>query len=230
MLDNLFQGVFDSNYVNVISVDKFLLCVAVSLLIGGAVAFTASRKSRLSFSFLTTLLTLPALSCVVIMMVNGNIGTGVAVAGAFSLVRFRSAPGTAREIGAIFLAMGAGLVAGMGYLAYAAIFTLLIGGAGMIYTAVDFGGSRGSLNKTLMVTIPENLDYTDIFSDIFTRRTKACELVKVKTTNMGSMFRLTYDITLKSAADEKAMIDELRCRNGNLEISVSSHGLSSVEL
>lgn len=230
MLNSIFSGIFDAGFTNVISIQDFLLCVGCSLAIGFVLAFMFMFRSRYTKSFVATLALLPAVVCVVIMMVNGNIGTGVAVAGAFSLVRFRSAPGTAREIGAIFLAMGAGLVAGMGYLAYAAIFTLLIGGAGMIYTAVDFGGSRGSLDKTLMVTIPENLDYTDIFSDIFTRRTKACELVKVKTTNMGSMFRLTYDITLKSAADEKAMIDELRCRNGNLEISVSSHGLSSVEL
>jgi hypothetical protein len=200
------------------------------LAIGLVLALMFMYRTRYTKSFVATLALLPAVVCVVIMMVNGNIGTGVAVAGAFSLVRFRSAPGTAKEIGAIFTAMGAGLIAGMGYLAYAAIFALLIGGIGMLYTAVDFGGSKGSLNKTLMITIPENLDYTDVFSDIFEKRTKSCELVKVKTTNMGSMFRLTYDITLASAADEKDMIDELRCRNGNLEISLSTHGLSSVEL
>jgi hypothetical protein len=230
MLDTIFRGIFDTGLTSVIAIQDFMLCVGCSLAIGLVLALMFMYRTRYTKSFVATLALLPAVVCVVIMMVNGNIGTGVAVAGAFSLVRFRSAPGTAKEIGAIFTAMGAGLIAGMGYLAYAAIFALLIGGIGMLYTAVDFGGSKGSLNKTLMITIPENLDYTDVFSDIFEKRTKSCELVKVKTTNMGSMFRLTYDITLASAADEKDMIDELRCRNGNLEISLSTHGLSSVEL
>jgi hypothetical protein len=230
MLDTIFRGIFDTGLTSVIAIQDFMLCVGCSLAIGIVLALMFMYRTRYTKSFVATLALLPAVVCVVIMMVNGNIGTGVAVAGAFSLVRFRSAPGTAKEIGAIFTAMGAGLIAGMGYLAYAAIFALLIGGIGMLYTAVDFGGSKGSLNKTLMITIPENLDYTDVFSDIFEKRTKSCELVKVKTTNMGSMFRLTYDITLASAADEKDMIDELRCRNGNLEISLSTHGLSSVEL
>jgi len=230
MLDTIFRGIFDTGLTSVIAIQDFMLCVGCSLAIGLVLALMFMYRTRYTKSFVATLALLPAVVCVVIMMVNGNIGTGVAVAGAFSLVRFRSAPGTAKEIGAIFTAMGAGLIAGMGYLAYAAIFALLIGGIGMLYTAVDFGGSKGSLNKTLMITIPENLDYTDVFSDIFEKRTKSCELVKVKTTNMGSMFRLTYDITLVSAADEKDMIDELRCRNGNLEISLSTHGLSSVEL
>jgi hypothetical protein len=230
MLDTIFRGIFDTGLTSVIAIQDFMLCVGCSLAIGLVLALMFMYRTRYTKSFVATLALLPAVVCVVIMMVNGNIGTCVAVAGAFSLVRFRSAPGTAKEIGAIFTAMGAGLIAGMGYLAYAAIFALLIGGIGMLYTAVDFGGSKGSLNKTLMITIPENLDYTDVFSDIFEKRTKSCELVKVKTTNMGSMFRLTYDITLASAADEKDMIDELRCRNGNLEISLSTHGLSSVEL
>jgi hypothetical protein len=230
MLDTIFRGIFDTGLTSVIAIQDFMLCVGCSLAIGLVLALMFMYRTRYTKSFVATLALLPAVVCAVIMMVNGNIGTGVAVAGAFSLVRFRSAPGTAKEIGAIFTAMGAGLIAGMGYLAYAAIFALLIGGIGMLYTAVDFGGSKGSLNKTLMITIPENLDYTDVFSDIFEKRTKSCELVKVKTTNMGSMFRLTYDITLASAADEKDMIDELRCRNGNLEISLSTHGLSSVEL
>lgn len=230
MLNSIFNGIFDTGLTSVIAVQDFLICVGCSLVIGLVLALMFMYRTRYTKSFVATLALLPAVVCVVIMMVNGNIGTGVAVAGAFSLVRFRSAPGSAKEIGAIFTAMGAGLIAGMGYLAYAVMFSLLIGGVGMLYTAIDFGGSKGSLNKTLQVTIPENLDYTGVFSDIFAKRTRDCELVKVKTTNMGSMFRLTYDITLKSADDEKAMIDELRCRNGNLEISVSTHGVSGVEL
>ncbi len=219
MLENLFKGVFDSNFVSVISMDKFLLCVGVALLIGGAVAFTASRKSRLSFSFLTTLLTLPALSCVVIMMVNGNIGVGVATAGTFSLVRFRSAAGSAKEMALIFLCMVAGLIAGMGYLAYATLFTLVLC---IIYLITSlFDPAAKGLHRRLRVTVPEDLDYTGIFQNTLSTYCKSWKLTQVKTVNMGSLFRLTYDITLRDAGKEKAFIDDLRLQNGNLEISLA---------
>ena len=219
MLENLFKGVFDSNFVSVISIDKFLLCVGVALLIGGAVAFTASRKSRLSFSFLTTLLTLPALSCVVIMMVNGNIGVGVATAGTFSLVRFRSAAGSAKEMALIFLCMVAGLIAGMGYLAYAALFTIVLC---IIYLITSlFDPAAKGLHRRLRVTVPEDLDYTGIFQNTLSTYCKSWKLTQVKTVNMGSLFRLTYDITLRDAGKEKAFIDDLRLQNGNLEISLA---------
>ena len=167
----------------------------------------------------------------VIMMVNGNIGAGVAVAGAFSLVRFRSVPGTAREIAALFLAMGAGLIAGMGYLAYALLFTVILGGICMLYTGLDFGTSKkAALYKTLHITIPEDLDYTGVFENIFPRYASSWEMVQVKTTNMCSLFRLTYNICLRSAQAEKELIDKLRCRNGNLEISVSKQETGTSEL
>jgi hypothetical protein len=156
------------------------------------------------------------------MMVNGNIGTGVAVAGAFSLVRFRSVPGTAKEIGVLFLAMGAGLVAGMGYLAFAFLFTLILCGVTMLYARLDLGEKKNAaVYKTLHITIPENLDYSEVFEDLFASYTTSCELTQVKTTNMGSLFKLTYDVTLRDPKKEKELIDQLRCRNGNLEISIS---------
>ena len=155
-------------------------------------------------------------------MVNGNIGAGVAVAGAFSLVRFRSAPGSAKEIVTIFLAMGAGLIAGMGYLGFAALFTVIMCIMFLIYNFMaNESAKREIVNKTIKITIPEDLDYTGAFDDIFAEYTKKSELVKVKTTNMGSMFRLTYDVTLADAAKEKQMIDRIRERNGNLEIMIS---------
>jgi hypothetical protein len=228
MLENLFKGVFDSNFVSVISMDKFLLCVGVALLIGGAVAFTASRKSRLSFSFLTTLLTLPALSCVVIMMVNGNIGVGVATAGTFSLVRFRSAAGSAKEMALIFLCMVAGLIAGMGYLAYATLFTLVLC---IIYLITSlFDPAAKGLHRRLRVTVPEDLDYTGIFQNTLSTYCKSWKLTQVKTVNMGSLFRLTYDITLRDAGKEKAFIDDLRLQNGNLEISIAEAEMADSDL
>ncbi len=223
MLDNLFKGIFDASTASVIPVGDFLLCVGVSLVIGVLLALAYMFKARYTRSFVATLALLPAVVCVVIMMVNGNVGTGVAVAGAFSLVRFRSAPGTAKEIGALFLAMGAGLIAGMGYLAYAVLFTVLLGGMMMLYACIDFGAGRADARyKTLNITIPEDLNYSEVFEDLFDRYTTSRTLVRVRTTNMGSLYKLTYDVTLRDPKAEKELIDQLRCRNGNLEISIST--------
>lgn len=231
MPNNIFKGLFDSEYAAVISVTDFLICIGSAILLGVLLAFAFSIKSRFTKSFVTTLALMPAIVCVVIMMVNGNVGTGVAVAGAFSLVRFRSAPGTAREIGAIFLAMGTGLICGMGYIGYAALFTLIMGALFALYNVLDLGMSRRmSMNKSVRITIPEDLDYTTVFDDIFKEYTTSCQLVKVKTTNMGSMFRLTYNLTLRDVAKEKEFIDKLRTRNGNLEIMVSREELQTGEL
>ncbi|MBE6018293.1 MAG: DUF4956 domain-containing protein [Lachnospiraceae bacterium] len=222
MLDSIFTGLFDSSMTTVIPVSSFLLCVAVSLVIGIILAASYMIKSSYTKSFIVTLALLPAVVCVVIMMVNGNIGAGVAVAGAFSLIRFRSVAGKARDIVAVFIGMGAGLIAGMGYLAYAALFTIVLCVFMVIYTVTGFGKKNMKrAEKTLTVTIPEDLDYTDVFEDLFNEYTTECDLVKVKTSNMGSLYKLKYDLTLKDASKEKELLDKIRCRNGNLEISMS---------
>lgn len=230
MLNSLFKGLFDSSTASVISVGYFLLCIGLSLLLGAVMAISYTYKTRYTKSFLLTLAILPAVVCVVIMMVNGNVGTGVAVAGAFSLVRFRSAPGTAKEIAMIFLAMSAGLIAGMGYLGFAVLFTLILCLIFVLYSSLKFGEKRISSYKTMSVTIPEDLNYTEVFDDILKKYTAQYELSKVKTTNMGSMFKLTYDIALKDVSLEKEMIDAIRERNGNLEISVSNQEVPNSEL
>lgn len=230
MLNNLFRGVFDTSVESVISVEKFLLCIVVSLLIGLFLAVVHGYKSHHSQSFLVTLALLPAVVCVVIMMVNGNVGAGVAVAGAFSLVRFRSAPGSAREISAIFLSMGAGLIAGMGYLAYAVLFTLILGVLSFLYNWFCKWQESRDTSKILHVTIPENLDYGQVFDEILEQFTKSYELMNVKTSNMGSLFKLTYQIELKRDVSEKEFIDKLRCRNGNLEIMLSRRETPVCEL
>ena len=230
MLNTIFGGLFDSSTTSVISVQNFLLCVGLSLVLGIIMALCYTYKTRYTKSFLLTLAILPAVVCVVIMMVNGNVGTGVAVAGAFSLVRFRSAPGTAKEIAMIFLAMSAGLIAGMGYLAYAVLFTVILCLMFMLYNSLNLGEKRMLSYKTMAVTIPEDLNYTEVFDDILKKYTKSYELKKVKTTNMGSMFRLTYDISLKDKTLEKEMIDSIRERNGNLEIAISNQEIGNSEL
>lgn len=231
MLDSLFRGLFDSDLVTVIEASDFLLCLGCSLVLGLGMAFTYMFRTRYTKSFVVTLALLPAVVCVVILLVNGNVGTGVAVAGAFSLVRFRSVPGTAKEICTLFLAMGAGLIAGMGYLGYAVLFTVVLCAIFLLYNALDFGARRNAAAyRTLAITIPEDLDYTGVFDDIFAAYTSAHDLISVKTTNMGSLFRLTYHVTLRDPAKEKEMLDKIRCRNGNLEILLSTQDTTVAEL
>ena len=231
MLENLFKGLFDTDLTTVISVTDFLLCLGFSLVLGLVMAFAYMYRTRYTKSFVITLALLPAVVCVVIMLVNGNVGTGVAVAGAFSLVRFRSVPGTAKEICTLFLAMGAGLIAGMGYLGFAVLFTGVMCAIFVLYNRLDFGAAKNAATfKTLTITIPEDLDYSGVFDDIFAEYTRTHDLIRVKTTNMGSMFKLTYNVELSDVSREKEMIDKFRCRNGNLEIAVSKQETVGTEL
>ena len=198
----------------------FLLATVCSLVIGVFIAFMYSIKNSYSKSYIITLALLPAIVQVVIMLVNGNIGAGVAVAGAFSLVRFRSAPGSGKEITSIFLAMAVGLATGMGYIGIAAIFAVIITVANLILSNVNLGNGANE-EKTLKITVPEGLDFEGIFDDIFERYTTKADLVEVKTSGMGSLYKLNYSVVLRSKASTKGMIDEMRQRNGNLEISCS---------
>ncbi len=230
MLNDIFQGIFDSSFETVIAPRDFLLCVLVSLIIGVFLAYCYTCYSQYTQGFVASIALLPAIVCVVIMMVNGNVGTGVAVAGSFSLVRFRSAAGSAKEISAVFLAMATGLMTGTGYLAYAVLAALILGGISVFLGKIKVGKRRNGLNKTMHITIPEDLDYTDVFDPIIEEYTTDYEMTQVKTTNMGSLFRLTYDLTLKDLEKEKEMIDKLRTRNGNLEISISKQATTVNEL
>ena len=195
----------------------FAICTAVSLLLGLGTALLCKFKSSHSQSFLITLAMLPAVVQVVIMLVNGNLGAGVAVAGAFSLIRFRSTPGTAREIGMIFLAMAVGLADGMGYVVLAVLFFLVVAVFVLALSGLRFGGGDEN-QRELKITIPENLDYDGLFDDLFAKYLRSAELERVKTSNMGTLYELSYRIVLKDERVPKEFLDELRCRNGNLNI------------
>lgn len=231
-MNTLFKGIFDSATVTTkITIPQFLLCIFVALLVGVFLSLVYTYKTRYTVSFIITLATLPAIVAVIIMMVNGNVGAGVAVAGAFSLVRFRSVPGTAKEIGTIFLAMGTGLVIGMGYLGYAVLFALVLGLAMFLFNFISIRIKRApNHEKTLRITIPEDLNYSDVFDDLFEKYTDSYDCIGVKTANMGSLFKLQYHISLKDPKQEKEFIDALRCRNGNLEISIARMEVNQYEL
>lgn len=200
-----------------VTVGGFLICLFSAIALGVLTALVFTYKTKHTSSLAMSLAIMPAAVALVIMMVNGNIGAGVAVAGAFTLVRFRSVPGTAKEVAGLFVAMAIGLACGMGYVAVAGVFFVVMAVFVLVLSTVQFGEDKGS-SKQLKITIPENLDYDGLFDDLFEKYTKSSELQRIKTTNMGTLYELTYDVTLNNAGDTKAFLDELRCRNGNLNI------------
>lgn len=200
-----------------LTLSAFLICSLTSLVLGIGIAYVGMFRSRSTQSYAVALAILPLVVQLVIMLVNGNVGAGVAVAGAFSLVRFRSVPGTAREIGVLFMAMAIGLADGMGYVGLAVLSFVIISAVILLLTALNFG-KKPTCERTLKITIPENLDYEGLFDDIFGQYTKQNELVKVKTTNMGTLYELEYRVVLKSDSVPKEFLDAIRCRNGNLNI------------
>ena len=216
MLSNIFSSIIvDGAFTGA----QFAIITGVSLICGAIIAAAHSIKNKCSRSFAITLVLLPAIVELVIMLVNGSIGTGIAVAGAFSLVRFRSVPGRGQEITSIFLAMAVGLATGMGYVGIAIIFTVLISAINLIMNMSDIG-QKDDGQRTLKITIPENIDYEGKFEDVFEKYLDKYTYDEVKTSDMGSLYKMTLGVRLKSGISTKAFLDELRTRNGNLEISL----------
>lgn len=217
-MDQLFGTIFFEG----MNAGSFFICLFVAIATGLALAWLSILHTKASKSFFVTLTILPAAVAMVIALVNGNVGAGIAVAGAFSLTRFRSAPGTAKEIALIFVATAAGLAFGMGYLAYGVCFTIIAALVLLVLGKVHIWEPKvDPKEKTLKITIPETLDYSEVFNEIFAEYTTKAELTSVKTTHMGALFRLSYHVVLKDETKEKAFLDALRIRNGNLEISCS---------
>lgn len=209
-----FESILETNTM----LNAYLIALAVSLVCGALTAFAASFRSYATKSFLVCLILLPMIVTTVIMMVNGNVGTGVAVMGAFSLVRFRSVPGKAKDIAAIFLTMTAGLACAAGYVAIAVVFTLLVCAVMVVLSFIPMGVQK---MMDLTITVPETLHFHDAFADVFAKYTSSCRLVRTKTTNMGSLYKLFYKVRMKDRNQLQAFIDDLRIRNGNLEISLA---------
>lgn len=222
---NLFSTIFTSDF----TVGQFLIALIASLVLGFLVSIFYMYKNNHSKSLALTLVILPAIEAVVIMMVNGNLGAGIAVAGSFSLIRFRSVKGTAKELTCIFLAMAIGIICGTGYVMVAGIFTVLILLVAFLLALTNFGTNSNN-QKYLKITIPESLNEDGIFDDVLNKYTNSYELISVKTVNLGSLFKLTYEINLKDSKQTKNLIDELRVRNGNLEIICTSLATERDEL
>lgn len=216
-------GIFSSVIGNGLTLSSYLICTLAAIVSGAVLAFIFSitdRTKKHSFSFLSAIVLLPFVVGTVIMLVNGNVGTGIAVAGAFSLVRFRSAPGSARDITIIFLAMAAGLAIGTGHIGVCGLLTAI--GALLVAVLSFIGTQTEGKSKELRIVIPENIDYEGVFDEVFEEYAKSYTLVGVKTSNMGSLFKLKYKVILRPNKSEKQFIDALRIRNGNLEINISA--------
>ena len=226
MLSHLFYDIFTDTAVDPV---MMLLAIGVSLLLGLVIAKVYQFKTVYSKSFVMSLALLPTLIAIVIFLVNGSLGAGVAVMGAFSLIRFRSAPGGAKELVSIFLVMTIGIAIGMGYLVFATVFTLIMSLVMLLLEVVNFGQMKHSMRQ-LTVVIPESLDYESIFDDIFNKAANHVELANVKTSDMGSLFKIKYIIQLNGRMTEKELIDALRTRNGNLEIAISRYITKENEL
>lgn len=213
---DIFKSIFAIN--DSLSAYGFLICMAVSLILGFFIAACNKLNNRYTRSFSMSLVLLPVIVQAIIALVNGQIGAGIAVAGAFSLVRFRSAPASAREITNIFLAVAVGLANGMGYIGISVLLTAVVCLVSIILSYTNFGAVKSN-ERDLKIVIPESLNYEDVFKPLLEKYTSHHELVRVKTTNLGSLYNLHYHITLRNGVKEKDFIDELRIYNGNLEIS-----------
>ena len=201
----------------------FIICMVCAVLLGLLQAFVYTIKNRYTKSFVATLVLLPVAVCMIVLLVNNNLGVAVAVAGAFTLVRVRSVPGTGKEITAIFISMvtGVTLASWQTYnIEYAVFFTIIGSGLLLLLNTTNLFNKSNKKEMLLKIVVPEMLNYTTIFEDLFTKYTTSCEKVAVKSVNMGSMFKITYRIVLKDNTLEKEFIDQLRLRNGNLEISL----------
>ena len=222
-MDALFTSVLGTteSAMTTVTTEGFMWCTLASLLLGLVAAFVYMFKHDYSKNFVVTLALLPVIVQMVITLVNGNLGAGVAVMGVFNLVRFRSIAGTAKDIGSVFLAMAIGLATGMGYIGVAVMLTVVVGVFNIIYVTTPFGNSKGR-SKLLRITVPEDLEFDGLFDDVLSRYTSPFELQTVQTTNMGSLYQLEYKVTMIGEGTEKRMIDELRCLNGNLKISLGN--------
>lgn len=222
-MDILFTSVLGTteSAMTTVTTAGFMWCTIASLLLGLVAACVYMYKHDYSKNFVVTLALLPVIVQMVITLVNGNLGAGVAVMGVFNLVRFRSIAGTAKDIGSVFLAMAIGLATGMGYIGVAAILTVIVGVFNIIYVTTSFGSAKNS-SKLLRVTVPEDLEFDGLFDDVLGNYTARYELQNVQTTNMGSLYQLEYKVAMKAEGLEKQMIDELRCLNGNLKISLGN--------
>ena len=231
----MFSTIFEDLSLNSglsISLGKVMVCITVAVLLGfviSGVYFTITPRKNRSASFVLSLVILPTIVAVVIILIGGNLARAFSMAGIFTIVRFRSVPGDSKDISFVFLTMAVGLAVGLGYLTMGAVVTVVLGAVFVLVNKSGFGIGKQE-EKRLRITIPEDMNYQGVFDEIFSKYTSHVQLQRVKTCNMGTLFELSYDIVLKSDMNDKEMIDALRCRNGNLGISLGMKEIRDQQL
>ena len=215
----MFNSIFDLTTTG-LSITTGLICAAAALVLGVVIAITHMKTSQTNKGFLTTLATLPLLVMAVMIMINGNLGTSIAILGAFSLIRFRSIQGQAKDLLSVFFAMMVGLACGMGHILFATVITVIAVIAILFFSFTNFLEPNQN-ERVLKIVIPEDLDYEEVFDEIFKKYTSSAKLVRMKTINMGSLYKLTYDITMRKGVKEKEFLDEIRVKNCNLKVLLS---------
>ena len=222
-------SLFGTIFTGSLTLGQFILAITASMVMGLILSIVFMYKNTYTKSFICALVLLPAVESVVIMLVNDNLGVGLSVAGSFALIRFRSVKGNAKELVAVFIAMTIGIICGTGYVALAGIFTLLLSAVMLGLTLTDFGKANDA-ERCLKITIPESLNYDEVFTDILNKYASSWQLESIKTLTLGSLFRVEYSLNMKDASKVKEMIDELRVRNGNLEIMCARPSTNREEL
>ncbi len=220
IFSSVLEGTDAASAAAYISSSGFAACTIASVVLGAAIACIYMFRHSYSKNFVVTLALLPVMVQVVILLVNGNLGAGIAVMGVFNLVRFRSVPGSAKDIGSVFLAMAVGLATGMGYIGLGVVLTAVVAVFNLVYACTPFGNQKTPA-KTLKITVPEDLDFEGVFEKAISRYASSCELVSVQTTNMGSLYQLEYTVRMSEPGHEKEMLDSIRCLNGNLKVVLS---------
>ena len=215
----MFNSIFDINATG-LEITSALIAAGVALLLGIVLAITHSKTSQTTKGMMVTLAVLPVLVMAVMIMINGNLGTSIAILGAFSLIRFRSIAGRAKDLLAIFAAMMIGLACGMGHVLFATIIMAIYVVATVLFTYTKLL-EPDHHERVLKIVIPEDLDYEDVFEDVFSKYTSRHRLVRMKTMNMGSLYKLTYDIKMRNGVKEKEFLDEIRVKNMNLKVLLS---------
>jgi hypothetical protein len=220
MFDTILKGAAAASTISLVDA---LLTIIVSFILGGLISFTymkTSNKGRYSQNFVLTLVIIPTVIAIIVFLVGSNVARAFSLAGALSIIRFRSTPGDSKDISYVLFTTSAGLAVGVGLFGYGILFTGFLCLLMFVLKSLNFGGNKVSQNL-LKITIPEDLDYEGAFDDLFLEYTKSHELIKVKTTDLGSLFQLVYTVVLDNKISQKKFIDELRCRNGNLNITLS---------
>lgn len=204
---------------------QMMIIILSALVVGMLISLThikTTDKNTTSESLPITLVILPIIIALIISLIGNNVASAFSLAGAFSIVRFRSEPGDPKDISYIFFAMAGGLACGIGLYLYGIVFTIILCFIMIMLSKTNFGKSKDTI-KTLKILVPEDFDYENAFDDLFLQYTESSTLTRAKTVDLGSLYELSYQVNLKNNVSQKSFIDQIRCKNGNLTVMLTTN-------